>query len=429
MTLRKARGNAPSTDPPRRLIVALVLLGLIFLCTPRVVGWQALYVHKEDGVVFLSEWTRFGWETIFSPYSGYLHFVPRVLAAMAAQFPPEIFPMVVTALAAAWRIWLATLAYWVFRSRDIGWKASITLASTFVLVPAGEYEALGNLTNLRWFGNAAAVVLALGHLRGARMWGAAVTMAACALTDPLVLTLLPIFGLILWLRRGRHWEVIALGTLGCLVQWFAMDSGERSSFVASWLSAPLDLVSQLLVRGGLASQFGISGTQAAAQTLGYPAVLVLAALPIAVLALARSSLTWLLVVAALFLLAGTISFAAPQDISVKPWWGVAQPSRYSVTPAILLSIAGILAVRSRLNPPLVGVPKFVATLSACVLGIAIVADFRGDPIGVAGQEWSRSVSQAQALCRDLQVEEVVIQMTPQNSAKWRAPVSCNWLTE
>ena len=170
-----------------RAATVLVSASFVFLCLPRISGWTLSHVHKEDGVIFLHDWVEHGWGSVFELYTGYLHVVPRLTTAFAASLPPEAFAPVIGVLAAGWRIWLATVSYWAFRSLDWSPKSSAVAASMFVLVPAGQHEVLGNLTNERWFCDAGLVVIALSRLTGLRAALASVTGLLCALSDPLAI--------------------------------------------------------------------------------------------------------------------------------------------------------------------------------------------------------------------------------------------------
>ena len=100
---------------------------------------------------------------LLMPYDGWLHFVPRSLAWIAASLPLDAFSYVVTALAA---LVLATCAFLVARavaeasgSSIAGAAAGVALALVY---PAGA-EVAGNITNLAWvLFVAATTVLACG---------------------------------------------------------------------------------------------------------------------------------------------------------------------------------------------------------------------------------------------------------------------------
>ncbi|MCM3432659.1 hypothetical protein, partial [Brevibacillus invocatus] len=142
--------------------------------------------------------------------------VPRLTTAFAASLPPEAFAPVIGVLAAGWRIWLATVSYWAFRSLDWSPKSSAVAASMFVLVPAGQHEVLGNLTNERWFCDAGLVVIALSRLTGLRAALASVTGLLCALSDPLAIALIPVLAMGVWLNRGRGWLAPLTAITGAL---------------------------------------------------------------------------------------------------------------------------------------------------------------------------------------------------------------------
>lgn len=200
--IRRQVGLPSRQGLPRCPVVVALVLAVGFLVAPRLVGWQLLHVHKEDGYIFLADGLHLGWNAVFERYTGYLHVLPRLLAAIALQFPPAAYPVVVGLLVALVRVWMACLTYWVLRSRGIPARMSAAMASLFVIVPVGSHEVLGNLTNLRWFGDAMLVVLFVGRLSGARAFAGALTAALCALSDPLAITLAPFALVALWRGRG-----------------------------------------------------------------------------------------------------------------------------------------------------------------------------------------------------------------------------------
>lgn len=351
--------------------------------------------------------------------------VPRLITILAGMLPSQYFAIAVGVLAAAWRTWLAILTYWTFKSRGVGRGWGLVAGAVFVVLPVGQQEALGNMTNLRWFCDAALVVLILGRLEGIKLAAAGVTVLLCSLSDPLAVMLAPMFVLAILRRRGAARVLPILGLIGAMIHLLALNGGARSASYSNWLHDPVELISQMIVRIGLASQYGIGGTEGIFRALGFPLVMAAVALPVLVVAQKMGKMAVLLLGSAVYLLLGTILFALPSDISVERWWGVAQPSRYCVAPCILVTIAGVLAVRSSCRS---GWQKLAARVSIAVFVLAIFADAKGDRINSDGPAWSDTVHQARFVCQQGASRMATVEVTPTDPpGQWTATVRCDWL--
>lgn len=100
----------------------------------------------EDGAVFFAE--QFGndrprW---FTPYAGYLHFIPRLVAWIGNLFPIERQPLIYNATAIA--IDAFCIAYVAMRATWTG-RIGVVFLSFFVVPTAGDL--FGTLTNVQWF--------------------------------------------------------------------------------------------------------------------------------------------------------------------------------------------------------------------------------------------------------------------------------------
>lgn len=383
-------------------------------------------MHKEDGYIFLADGLHLGWKAVFERYTGYLHVLPRLLAAIALQFPAAAYPIVVGLLVALVRVWMACLTYWVLRSRGIPVRMSAAMASLFVIVPVGSHEVLGNLTNLRWFGDAMLVVLFVGRLSGARAFAGALTAALCALSDPLAITLAPFALVALWRGRGPARAVPASALAAAGLHFAMLESTARSSFLGAWLSMPFELLSQLLVRGVMASQYGVIGTQVMSKLMAFPLVLVAAIVPLYLLWRGGDRLVAQFFGAGLYLLLGALAFAEPSLHVVDKWWAVGQPSRYSLAPAVLLGMAGMRA-GGRL---LAGSGHRIAVLAAVAFVGAFGMSLRGDHRNVDGTDWPTTVEQAQQACQFGGGDKVTVEFTPQTAEKqWSSALPCDWLVD
>lgn len=130
-----------------RWIIALAVLGCI-------AGWTAhapLLARfpgpwAEDAALFLPAAARSGLSSLFEPYSGYLHLLPRLLAlAIVKGFDVEDYGAAVfwSSLAAAGMVFW----YLVTASLTLGRRIALALGLALVCPPG---EVIGNITNTQW---------------------------------------------------------------------------------------------------------------------------------------------------------------------------------------------------------------------------------------------------------------------------------------
>lgn len=420
-----------------RLVILVAVAGFIFLTLPRVVGWSGNHLHKEDGSIFFADFAQRGWGSLFDVYSGYLHIGARsVVGTCSSAFPLEWLTGCISLSTAAFRVlcFVLVVPVAVAMARSSRW--GVLAASAFLFMPVGQHEVLGNVTNMRWFLTAVAVWLVFSNYRSATFAViGAVVGAVAALTDPLVLVLIPLAAARMVL--GRCWgRLPAAGVLaGSVVQVLALDLGSRTgeSGLATLLQDPFESLVQLVVRGPVVAVYGMTGTQAI--FLGGGLALVVAALVVPMMVWlaswtrARSqpveaASSVLLLLAGTAALAATLTFAEPTGIALTDWWSVANASRYSAVAGLLLIPSLIMSARVLFDAS--GWRRAIALVLIATLGLAVVADFRGDPWSTRGPEWSDSVAEARAACLDQ--ESVRMQFTPDGvPMDWSAEVSCSAL--
>src|SRR5215472_2407952 len=98
--------------PPLRwdryaILFALVFLLLVFRRPDALTNPQ---FWAEDGVqFFFSQITRGTWASLFRPYAGYLHLIPRLVAAGASPLPARVAPLLYNFSALLIATWSCTL--------------------------------------------------------------------------------------------------------------------------------------------------------------------------------------------------------------------------------------------------------------------------------------------------------------------------------
>ena len=439
------RPSQLSADPGARRWSAVVLaLGFVFLLLPRSHGWSLLHVYKEDGYLFLHDAASRGLAATFDQYAGFVLVGPRLLASGCGALPPEAYAGCVGASVDLVRVLIAFVALLVLTPYAASWRWGLAAAAAVVFVPLGQQEVLGNLTNLRWFGDVAAVLVLLGAFTSRRgAVGAGLLAALAALTDPLVLGLAPLALLRCWQLRGwARLPAVAL-LAGCVTQLLLLQPAVRSvneMSVAQWLENGL-------VRGPLLAQYGRNGAIALATVL--PIVLVLVAsvlILLAVLLGARAAasagardtvvVVAVLVLGAFGFVVASLRYAALGSLEFDDPYLVAEPTRYSLAPALLLTMALLLGAGFAWSKPqesrrTLDLTRLVVFGSIAVVALAVVADVRVDRWTNRGPLWSDTVEQTRQACAD-GATMVLVDFTPSAAytggatTDWSRELACSW---
>ncbi|SEB67296.1 hypothetical protein SAMN04489844_0814 [Nocardioides exalbidus] len=405
--------------------VLLITASAVWLLGPRVSGWQLVHLHKEDGAIFLQEWVRDGWSSMFAPYTGYQHLGARVATAACASGPVSWFAPCVGGVAALVRILLAIVvsAVLVPYTRTRAW--GIAAGFLFVFVPVGQQEVLGNITNLRWFFDAGCLFVSVGLFRGRMSVLASVLGFVGAMSDPLVLLLLPLaaWRMLTAPQLGRALPAAAVAA-GAVCHWLLLVPSARPTDLGWYVRDPGEALVQLLARGPAVAQFGQNGVE----VLIHGSILLAVAagvVPLFLAALSRPrggprAMVAILILAGVGILAATLVFAPHDQLELDPAWQLGNGSRYSVGPSLLLGAAVLVAVSYARG-------RAVGAMAVALFGLAAVGDLTGDSWNSHGPTWATSVDDAVRECRgDSDVAEV--QLTPTDvPTEWIAEVSCSWL--
>jgi len=226
-------------------MVFLILVGAL-LARDHGPFFTGKYLWWEDGTIFFHQANTLGWGSFFTPYAGYLHFYPRLIAWAATAFPLTAVPWV---YAAGWCLSALFLAWVLFRqTRRVGAGTSVSLllvALVFLQPTTGE--VFFSLTNSIWPIGAALSLLLLGREEGAAPLtpvGWTVFFILC-LTGPFIIFLAPFWLVKKWVEsKLRHdkaltaWVVLS-GTLqGFLtVRLGRLTLGSIGSVMGDWFRA------------------------------------------------------------------------------------------------------------------------------------------------------------------------------------------------
>ncbi len=164
----------------------------------------------EDGEIFMKQDDAWGAGAIFTPYNGYLHLLPRLIAWLARTTADVAWwPAIYNGL--AFVISVGVFARLASRRVELPAKPWLMLAFTGVV---GTGEVLINVTNLQWL-TAFFLLLQLFTARPANAYqraGDIALLVVVGLNGPFALLFLPLFAWRAW--RERHADAfLALAAL------------------------------------------------------------------------------------------------------------------------------------------------------------------------------------------------------------------------
>lgn len=378
---------APAASPrSRRLAIAAslaVLLALLALRRPDALTRPQLCA--EDGIVFFLGAYNIGPRAIFQPYAGYLHLIPRLVAAAATHADPLRIPLWYNLAALA--VWLGVGAL-VFNPR-LELPAKPALVAALALAPQSG-TVIMSLTNIQWIAAIALVIwMVADPPRTRRGWiGTGAGLILCGLTGPFSVFLTPAFAL-RWLcdRSAGRLALAALVAATGLVQLAFMLRYAGYSAHTFSPHGPLDFPGVMIFRclGDFFAGYGPS-------PLAWPRWIPVGAALLAALAAGvvlapavRRPAAWLALAALLVLAPVAVKFAHdPVDLQ-SPLNG----DRYFLIVHVMLAwILILLAARG----PRVAAAAAGLALAGCVAGS--LRSFRIPPL--PDRHWSRYVEPIRA---------------------------------
>ena len=148
------------SDAARVASIGLLLAVLFILRRPDAIFNAQFWA--EDGLVFFAEDLIFGgWASVFHPYSGYLHLVPRIVAAAADPLPvayvPLFYDTCATMIAAGCCALFASAAYRFLIASD---AIRAALCVLFAVAPYAD-EIVGTIANAQWYLSLGALLLVI----------------------------------------------------------------------------------------------------------------------------------------------------------------------------------------------------------------------------------------------------------------------------
>ncbi len=166
----------------------------------------------EDGTHFFHPAWDQGWSVLFAQYAGYLHTVPRLVAACAVQFDPRWSPAIFVGSSFALTLYVAART----QSSRFPFPPHAAYAFAVVLVP-DQFEVLLFLVNVQWI-LAGGLLLLLVSADARRWWQHthdALAAILLGLTGPFSVLFAPLFLWRAWHRRTRASFVVTSLVLIC----------------------------------------------------------------------------------------------------------------------------------------------------------------------------------------------------------------------
>lgn len=175
------------------------------------------FLVAEDGSIFFTQNLILGPQAIWTSYAGYLHVVPRLIAAVSGLFPIEKTATLFTSLSFLVLILTFVGVYKVLGGGARAWIPGLAMA----LLPEDLYLFL-NPTNSQWFLGFLLCCFALGDYRPEKcstqsLWLSATSIIG--LTGPFSILVWPVFVLRFWALRDRWSFLILIGqSIAAIVQ-------------------------------------------------------------------------------------------------------------------------------------------------------------------------------------------------------------------
>ena len=392
----------------------------------------------EDAGRFLAERLALGpIRTLWHPYDGYQHLVPRVLTDIAVALQPiDRYAVTVAGLSCLVVGFVAACVFVLAREVVRPWPLRVLLAAVPAFVPLGPIEIAGNMANLHWFLLFLAPWVFAARIRSwwAAAWWSLVALAVTG-TEIQAAVFLPLF--LLGVRNRRTIPVAVAALLGMTAQLGSTVLFPRDAD-ANPVGTPRDTLLGYLLQpfgGTITTRIADLTEGVVAHGWVVLAVPALAVLIVVVLAgIGASFRAWIMLVAlgggsvAVWVAAvtfnpdprthfGTLSPAELLSMGSAPLRYAAASSMFLL--AAVVVAAGLLVVRRRLAWQVVGWAAVVAVVTVAVLNVDVASTRRSD-----GPVWSEQVDgPAAAACTSDPSGTAVVTAAPVPTA-WAVRIPC-----
>jgi len=386
---------------------ALCATALQLLRQPGVPAWDTMW--QEDGGVFYTDALHRGIpDAVTRAYNGYLHLVPRLLAALAVEFPLgqgatffAVASAIVTSAVSVYVFWAARYVV------PAGWARAL-LSLLVVLSPVSAYETANNINNLHWYLLFALVFVPFSRPQSRSALALDLLVVVLAvLSDSEAVLLAPLFlpGAVRGLRRRDFRGLLpALAFGACLLVQFVVGAGGKQPgryASSSWSDLPGIFAfrvagSLLLGDRYLTRLYDAQGLVFAFACLAGAVVLLAGA---AVLAPAARGTLAVAACGALLFFAVPLMLRGTENFLTRPGSNL-NGSRYALLPVLFLA-CGLLAAAAHLAPVAVDAQARLRVVPAVVtmLTLTVVAyNYADVSVRTAGPSWRAELSKAAQRC-------------------------------
>ncbi len=396
----------------------------------------------EDGRTFLQHALDTGpIASLVTPYAGYLHTVPRLLASVVVSFVP-VSDWALGMTAGSCVVAGVLAAAILVATRDVvRWMpARVAIAALTVLAPLAPREVLGNAANLHSLFLWALLWIALARPRTRRTSiGLAIVALLGALTEIQVLFVLPL--LVFGLRDRRRWPVGIALLVGSAAQLVATLSAPRAGSQQSAESV-LSIAYGYLINGAMPLAVPQNSIGRVAMTSG-PAlgIAVLALIGFAALLVVRRGTPGERLAVVSLLVGSVVVFAASLIANPHPFTDYSALTgnqmldvwlvRYGVVPSMMLAAVipislGVALASRKVGTAVTHDPRSIAlAIVGALLAVSIVIQFV--PTSTrrsSGPTWQPQVIAAHQTCHALPPEARV---DLKETIGWYVSIPCELL--
>jgi hypothetical protein len=247
-------GRHPLVPLPFFCLVTIAFLLLALRRPDALVNPQ---LWAEDGVIFFREDLQFGfWHSLITPYAGYLHAIPRLIAGLTSNLPARFVPVSFSVAALSVEA-LSCSAFFLPCCRAYIQSDAIRAAACIALacvVPTG-HELVGTISNVQWWLLIPGLLLMVSrpdHKRGWQIWAAGLMGMLIALSSALLVIGVPLVAANSALKRKLPPIPAAITCIGAVIQGAVgmTETGAPSpagvdllstmkAVAAAWLSRPM----------------------------------------------------------------------------------------------------------------------------------------------------------------------------------------------
>lgn len=214
-------------------------------------GSAADAIYAEDGAIYLQEAIDFTFPKDFlMPYAGYTDITARALGNFVSLFPLEQYTIAILLCVSFVLTITGFLVHYSSKDTIKNFRLRILLSVGLILMPIGNFESIGNITNLHFYLMAGCLFLLVGKSlpENRNSFGVSFIILSC-LSTPLMIFYFPIVftNILIYIKHRIKFELhryhlalivgIALQTLFIII----MAPGDRSSNLSPNLSRTIYL--------------------------------------------------------------------------------------------------------------------------------------------------------------------------------------------